>query len=69
MTRSLPLVLFAALMVVMPVTASAQATSSNQDARPATTTFMGDTGLWFVPTAEILPARQWSASVQRTSDS
>src|SRR5574337_180730 len=23
--------------------------------RPATTTFYGDTGLWFVPTAEVLP--------------
>jgi outer membrane protein OmpA-like peptidoglycan-associated protein len=37
------------------------------DLRPATTTFMGDTGLWFVPTAEILPAKRWSASAYRVN--
>jgi outer membrane protein OmpA-like peptidoglycan-associated protein len=37
------------------------------DVRPATTTFMGDTGLWNVPTAEILPARKWSASGYRAN--
>ena len=35
------------------------------DTRPATTTFHGDTGLWFVPTAEILGDGQWSASFYR----
>src|SRR5512144_730413 len=45
-----------------------QATSTTTDAgttrdtRPATTTFFGDTGLWFVPTADILPNGKWSAS-------
>src|SRR6266404_1915859 len=33
--------------------------------RPATTTFFGDTGLWFVPTAEILASGKWSASAYR----
>jgi outer membrane protein OmpA-like peptidoglycan-associated protein len=33
--------------------------------RPATTTFLGDTGLWFVPTAEVLAHGQWSASGYR----
>ena len=37
------------------------------DLRPATTTPMGDTGLWFVPTAEILPAKRWSASAYRVN--
>ena len=32
-----------------------------------TTTPMGDTGLWFVPTAEILPAKRWSASAYRVN--
>lgn len=32
------------------------------ETRPATTTASGDTGLWFVPTGEILPARKWSLS-------
>ena len=33
--------------------------------RPATTTFYGDTGLWYVPTAEILPSGKWSVSIYR----
>jgi hypothetical protein len=44
-------------------------TSSNAAAdgntRPATTTFFGDTGLWFVPTAEVLPHGKWSVSGYR----
>ena len=35
--------------------------------RPATTTFRGDTGLWFVPTAEVLPAGKFSFSLYRTN--
>ena len=35
------------------------------DDRPATTTFFGDTGLWFVPTAEVLPHGKWSVSGYR----
>jgi outer membrane protein OmpA-like peptidoglycan-associated protein len=40
---------------------------SSSDVRPATTTFMGDTGLWIVPTGEILPARRWSVSAYRVN--
>ena len=39
-----------------------------EETRPATTTFRGDTGLWFVPTGEILPARRWSFSVYRVNN-
>ena len=49
---------------------SAQATQTStpaEETRPATTTFRGDTGLWFVPTGEILPARRWSFSVYRVN--
>jgi peptidoglycan-associated lipoprotein len=35
--------------------------------RPATTTFLGDTGLWFVPTGEILPHGRWSVSGYRVN--
>jgi peptidoglycan-associated lipoprotein len=35
--------------------------------RGATSTILGDTGLWFVPTAETLPARKWSASLFRAN--
>ena len=34
--------------------------------RPAIPTFLGDTGLWFVPSAEVVGAKLWSASVYRT---
>jgi peptidoglycan-associated lipoprotein len=33
--------------------------------RPETTTFMGDTGLWYVPTGEVLPRKKWSFSAYR----
>jgi len=37
-----------------PQTSTSSSSSDNQT-RPATTTFFGDTGLWFLPTAEVLP--------------
>src|SRR5262245_42349563 len=36
-----------------------------EETRPATTTFFGDTGLWFVPTGEVLGHGKWSASGYR----
>ena len=51
-----------------PPAAPAKPTAStSSDTRPATTTFLGDTGLWNVPTAEVLPARTWSASAYRVN--
>src|SRR5712691_5941064 len=35
------------------------------ETRPATTTCFGDTGLWFVPTAEVLAGGKWSVSGYR----
>jgi outer membrane protein OmpA-like peptidoglycan-associated protein len=35
--------------------------------RPATTTVNGDTGLWYVPTGEVLPKGKWSVSFYRTN--
>src|SRR5579871_4324234 len=50
-------------------TSATQAPSSSpattDETRPATTTFYGDTGLWFVPTAEVLPSGKWSVSGYR----
>ena len=37
------------------------------ETRPATTTFQGDTGLWFVPLGEVLPGGRWSGSVYYTN--
>ena len=70
-------IILASLLIASSSTAVAQApppqpTPSptpviSADARPATTTFLGDTGLWYVPTAEILPARNWSVSAYRVN--
>jgi outer membrane protein OmpA-like peptidoglycan-associated protein len=48
---------------------SAGSTTSSGDVqtRPATTTINGDTGLWFVPTGEVLPAKKWSLSAYRVN--
>jgi outer membrane protein OmpA-like peptidoglycan-associated protein len=55
-------------------TGGTQATAPSQppattpvETRPATTTFQGDTGLWTVPTGEVLPARRWSVSAYRVN--
>jgi len=37
------------------------------DTRPATVSVSGDTGLWFLPTAEILPHGKWSLSLYRAN--
>jgi outer membrane protein OmpA-like peptidoglycan-associated protein len=42
-------------------------TTGEQQVRRATTTTQGDTGLWFVPTAEVLPARRGSFSLYRVN--
>jgi len=49
-------------------TQSTSGTASGDDqTRPATTTFMGDTGLWYVPTGEVLPRKKWSMSAYRVN--
>jgi len=50
-----------------PVTPAAAQDSEPTTTRPAGATFLGDTGLWFVPTAEILPRGKFSASAQRVN--
>jgi len=50
-------------------TQGTQSTSQSGDVqtRPATTTFLGDTGLWYVPTGEVLPHKKWSISAYRVN--
>ena len=48
------------LMMGFTVSAWAQDLSSSTDVRPAVTTFWGDTGLWFVPTAEVIKKSGWA---------
>src|SRR3954469_25956025 len=65
--RSLSLA--AGFCVLTALTAGAQtsqtSSTTTDNTRPATTTFYGDTGLWFVPTAEVLPAGKWAVSGYR----
>ena len=37
-----------------------------EDVRPAITTYWGDTGLWFIPTAEVLKRSGWAFAAYRT---
>ena len=48
-------------------TTTTMSTSGDMETRPATTTFMGDTGLWYVPTGEVLPRKKWSMSAYRVN--
>src|SRR4029078_1728192 len=48
-----------------PQTGPPPATST--DTRPAPTTVNGDTGLWFVPTGEIVPAKKYAISAYRVN--
>jgi len=64
-------ILYAAVAIAQTTPASsspnAAPAQSSDGARPATTTFFGDTGIYYVPIAETLPAGQWSVSGYRRS--
>ena len=62
MTRNLVVAGIGACLIIL---LAAPATAQGEDAtRPAGSTFLGDTGLWFVPTAEILASGSVAASGQ-----
>src|SRR5262245_16856609 len=69
MTTSLRRLAFCLACALWAAAASAQttppATTAGSETRPATTTFFGDTGLWFVPTGEVLPHSKFSVSGYR----
>jgi hypothetical protein len=46
---------------------AAGTTTVDEEIRPALTTAAGDTGIWFVPTASVLPHKRWSFSLYRTN--
>src|SRR5689334_25121499 len=63
-------VVAAGLAVAAPVLAQTPqtpppASSASEATRPATTTADGDTGLWYVPTGEVLPKKLFSVSFYR----
>jgi hypothetical protein len=47
------------------ITSQTQSSSTDTETRPATTMLFGDTGLWYVPTAEVLAHGKWSLSGYR----
>src|ERR1700730_18624814 len=58
----------ALILVTANARAQGQTGSSENtvpDERSATTTFLGDTGLWFVPTGEVLKNKDISVSAYR----
>ena len=58
----------AALAIGMLLAAGGLATAQDEvETRSSSTTWLGDTGLWFVPTAEILPAGKVSVSGYRAN--
>jgi outer membrane protein OmpA-like peptidoglycan-associated protein len=57
-------VIGALLLVTSEAQAQGQA-GMEETVRPATTSIYGDTGLWFVPTGEVLRDKTWSASAYR----
>ena len=65
-TISLRSLKLAMACVLIAAGASAQTPATTDDStRPATTTFTGDTGIWYVPTAEVLADGTWSVSAYR----
>ena len=66
-----PLIAAAALLAATPAAAQTEprGTESHRSnaTRTALTTVSGDSGLWFVPSAEVLQTRRWSFSLYRVN--
>ena len=58
---------FLAACIWLAASGMANAQVGDADTRPGSTTWLGDTGLWFVPTGEILPSGTWSISGYRAN--
>ena len=66
MPRRLGILALAGALIMVTGEAWAQAPAGMEETvRPATVSVFGDTGLWFVPTGEVLRDRTWSASAYR----
>ena len=68
MSRRLTALALAGALILVTADAWAQAPAGMEETeRPATTSIMGDTGIWFVPTGEVLRAKDWSVSGYRVN--
>ena len=61
------LLLACLLSAATAVAQTPAASTTEPEKRPGLPTVLGDTGLWYVPTAEVLKPRGWSASVFRSN--
>ncbi len=60
-------IITALLLMGLTIGGPAWAQDSEDEAvRPAITSYWGDTGLWFIPTAEVIKSRGWAFAVYRT---
>jgi peptidoglycan-associated lipoprotein len=64
MRRLILMLMLSGALTAVP--AWAQDSSGTPTERPATASYWGDTGLWFIPTAETVKPGGWSFSVYRT---
>jgi outer membrane protein OmpA-like peptidoglycan-associated protein len=68
MPRRFGILALAGALILVTGDARAQAPAGMEETvRPATTSVYGDTGLWFVPTGEVLRDGTWSASGYRVN--
>ena len=68
MPRRFGILALAGALILVTGTAWAQAPAGMEETvRPATTSIYGDTGLWFVPTGEVLRDGTWSVSGYRVN--
>jgi outer membrane protein OmpA-like peptidoglycan-associated protein len=65
MRRLLLMLILSGALTVVPAWAQGDSSGTRTE-RPATASYWGDTGLWFVPTAEVVKSGGWSFSVYRT---
>src|SRR5207244_12817774 len=69
MSRRFGILAFVGALILVTGDARAQGQGGDTvpDERPATTTIMGDTGLWFVPTGEVLKNKDFAVSAYRAN--
>jgi hypothetical protein len=69
MSRRIGILALLGALILVTGDARAQGQGGNTvpDQRPATTTIMGDTGIWFVPTGEVLKNKDFAVSAYRAN--
>jgi outer membrane protein OmpA-like peptidoglycan-associated protein len=66
MRRLIMMMVLSSTLTAVPAWAQGDSDSGTRTERPATASYWGDTGLWFIPTAETVKPGGWSFSLYRT---